>query len=272
MAILGNNVQGGGTFSAAAGRKASTKFTLASAQTLQELHAWVYPGSAGGGGNTYTIHIYADSSGSPGARVAYTSSIVQAGGPAVVEISQSGFSTALAAGDYWLGVSFTNAQGDVREDASTGTLKAILGGTTVSPPSDPYGTTDFGPSTGLLSVWAVTGAAATTPVADFTGTPLTGIWPLSVAFTDSSTNTPTSWAWTFGDGGTSTSQNPTHSYTTVGTYTVVLVATNAAGSNTKTRTGYVAVANPSGTLTKIKWGNRLVVTDEGGGVIRVDFV
>lgn len=114
--------------------------------------------------------------------------------------------------------------------------------------------------------------AAVTPAADFTGTPLSGVWPLSVAFTDASTNTPTSWAWTFGDGGTSSSQNPTHSYAAGGTYTVVLVATNAGGSDTKTRTGYVTVANPSGTFTKIKWGSRLVVTDEGGGVIRVDFV
>jgi len=94
--------------------------------------------------------------------------------------------------------------------------------------------------------WAYTIAvkgppSAVTPVADFTGTPTSGTAPLSVTFTDSSTNTPTSWAWDFGDGGTSTSQNPTHSYTTPGTYTVVLVATNAAGSNTKTRTGYVTV-------------------------------
>jgi PKD repeat protein len=64
-----------------------------------------------------------------------------------------------------------------------------------------------------------------------------------VAFTDTSTNSPTSWAWTFGDGGTSTSQNPTHSYAVAGTYTVVLVATNATGSNTKTRTGYVTVSD-----------------------------
>lgn len=88
--------------------------------------------------------------------------------------------------------------------------------------------------------WAWTSAVV--PVANFTGTPLTGTAPLSVAFTDTSTNVPTSWAWTFGDGGTSTSQNPSHSYTTPGVYTVTLIATNGAGSNTKTRTAYVAVA------------------------------
>jgi PKD repeat protein len=85
--------------------------------------------------------------------------------------------------------------------------------------------------------------AAVTPVANFTGTPLTGTEPLAVTFTDSSTNTPTSWAWTFGDGGTSTAQNPSHSYTTAGTFTVALTATNSAGSNTLTRTGYVTVSD-----------------------------
>ena len=83
--------------------------------------------------------------------------------------------------------------------------------------------------------------AMATPVASFTGTPLSGAQPLTVVFTDTSTNTPASWAWTFGDGGTSTLQNPTHTYLTPGTYTVALTATNASGSNTFTATGYVTV-------------------------------
>lgn len=79
------------------------------------------------------------------------------------------------------------------------------------------------------------------PVADFSGTPTSGDRTLAVTFTDASTNTPTSWAWTFGDGGTSTAQNPSHNYTVAGTYTVALTATNAAGSDTKTRTNYITV-------------------------------
>lgn len=100
-----------------------------------------------------------------------------------------------------------------------------------------------------LSVDSITGGSvscggSTPPVADFSGTPLTGHPTLSVAFTDHSTNTPTSWSWTFGDSGTSTSQNPSHNYTAAGTYTVALTATNADGSDTLTRVAYVVVTDP----------------------------
>lgn len=50
-----------------------------------------------------------------------------------------------------------------------------------------------------------------------------------VTFTDLTLNSPTSWSWNFGDGGTSTLQNPLHTYTADGTYTVCLTATNALG-------------------------------------------
>ena len=37
------------------------------------------------------------------------------------------------------------------------------------------------------------------PVGAFSGTPTTGTFPLTVSFSDTSTNTPTGWAWFFGD-------------------------------------------------------------------------
>jgi len=79
------------------------------------------------------------------------------------------------------------------------------------------------------------------PVADFSGTPTNGQEPLTVAFTDLSTNSPTAWSWTFGDSTTSTVRNPSHTYTNAGSYTVSLKATNAGGNNTKTKTGYINV-------------------------------
>ncbi|HPF69247.1 MAG TPA: PKD domain-containing protein, partial [Candidatus Krumholzibacteria bacterium] len=89
------------------------------------------------------------------------------------------------------------------------------------------------------------GVVGTPPVAAFAGSPTSGTAPLAVAFTDQSTGSPTSWAWTFGDGGTATTQNPSHTYATAGVYTVSLTVTNADGSDTETRSGYVTVTNPS---------------------------
>ncbi len=95
------------------------------------------------------------------------------------------------------------------------------------------------------SGWTFTDVPALAPVADFSGTPLATTQGGTVVFTDASTNTPTSWLWNFGDGGTSTSQNPSHTYTLPGIYTVVLTATNASGSDGETKTGYVTVV-PAG--------------------------
>lgn len=79
------------------------------------------------------------------------------------------------------------------------------------------------------------------PSADFSYTPAS-IWQSqSVSFTDTSANTPTSWLWDFGDATTSTSQNPTHQYTTSGTYTVSLTATNGVGGDTETKTSIITV-------------------------------
>jgi len=99
------------------------------------------------------------------------------------------------------------------------------------------------PTTSTTTTASPTATPVPAPVANFTGAPLTGTSPLTVQFTDLSTNSPTSWIWNFGDGNFTgnTTQNPTHIYTSIGTYTVTLNATNAAGSNTLTRTNYVNV-------------------------------
>jgi trimeric autotransporter adhesin len=82
--------------------------------------------------------------------------------------------------------------------------------------------------------------------AGFTGTPTTGAAPLGVQFSDTSTGGPTSWSWNFGDGGTSTVQNPSHTYTAPGAYTVSLAVSNGTSSDTMTRTGYIVVTSGGG--------------------------
>lgn len=82
------------------------------------------------------------------------------------------------------------------------------------------------------------------PVADFSGTPTTVVVGGSVNFTDLSTGIPTSWAWTFtgGSPASSTTQNPTGIvYNTAGTYAVQLTVTNAEGTDSETKAGYITV-------------------------------
>lgn len=55
----------------------------------------------------------------------------------------------------------------------------------------------------------------------------------TISFFDQTSNTPTSWLWDFGDGNTSTLQNPSHTYTTSGNFSVELTTTNPYGSDTK---------------------------------------
>jgi PKD repeat protein len=73
------------------------------------------------------------------------------------------------------------------------------------------------------------------PDANFSTNVSEGYAPLTVQFTDLSTNT-TSWNWDFGDGNTSIQQNPTHTYYTVGTYTVNLTGSNSNGTDSKLST------------------------------------
>lgn len=88
--------------------------------------------------------------------------------------------------------------------------------------------------------------AIAAPVADFSGTPLTGCNSLTVTFTDLSTNAPTAWTWTFTGGAPNSfvGQNPPGIlYAAPGTYTVTLVVSNAFGNDTETKTNYIVVNN-----------------------------
>ena len=78
------------------------------------------------------------------------------------------------------------------------------------------------------------------PVAAMKADVRSGFAPLTVKFSDDS-KMATSWAWDFGDGGTSTEKNPTHTFATVGKYTVKLTATNEIGANQKIETDYINV-------------------------------
>ena len=71
----------------------------------------------------------------------------------------------------------------------------------------------------------------TTPIAQFTASPSSGLPPLTVQFTDQSSGNPVYWEWDFGDGGASSIQNPIHTYTSSGNYGVTLNVGNIGGYN-----------------------------------------
>ena len=82
---------------------------------------------------------------------------------------------------------------------------------------------------------------AQAPVADFTADKTSGCAPLTVQFTDLSTNTPTSWVWDFGNGQLSSQKNPITNFSTPGTYTVKLIARNSAGIDEEEKINYITV-------------------------------
>ncbi|MGI6374893.1 MAG: DUF7507 domain-containing protein [Anaerolineae bacterium] len=135
--------------------------------------------------------------------------------------SQNPSHTYAAAGDYQVTLTVTDAQTPPRTDSQTYTVH----------------------------VWA-------SPVASFTATPLSGPAPLEVTFTDTSTaGSPNggaiaAWAWDFDDGGTSTAQNPTHTFSAVGTYTVKLTVTDAHGCSHYVTHDIEATATPGFTVDK----------------------
>jgi PKD repeat protein len=82
------------------------------------------------------------------------------------------------------------------------------------------------------------------PVAAFSANTTIGYPPFDLAFTDSSTNTPTAWSWLFGDGETSSTQSPNHTYDSwignvITKYHVNLSASNAFGSDWENKSEYI---------------------------------
>ena len=121
--------------------------------------------------------------------------------------------------------------------------------------------------TGSSSDSSSSNTSVVTPVARFTSTAVTGFAPLTVQFTDSSLNMPTSWTWDFGDGNSSSLQNPDYIYYSGGQYTVLLTAANDAGSNTYNATNYISVYSPGFSANPATGSAPLTVafTDTGTG-------
>ncbi|HEY6167914.1 MAG TPA: PKD domain-containing protein, partial [Verrucomicrobiae bacterium] len=149
-------------------------------------------------------------------------------------------------------------------DSSTGSITSRLwdfgdGGTTnTAATSLSHTYTTAGTNSVTLTVTGGSGSGTLTrtnyiivtnpppPVAAFSGTPVTGTYPLAVTFTDSSTGQITSRFWNFGDGATlnTFATSVTHTYNTAGTNTVTLTVSGDGGANGLSRSNYIVVTNP----------------------------
>ncbi|WP_406661734.1 S-layer protein domain-containing protein [Methanolobus sp. ZRKC3] len=91
------------------------------------------------------------------------------------------------------------------------------------------------------------------PIADFTVNTTSGIAPLTVQFTDLSTNAD-SWEWDVdGDNIVDyTTKNPVHTYTSTGSYNITLTIGNMYESDTETKVDYIKVID-SGIILQPDW-------------------
>jgi len=80
--------------------------------------------------------------------------------------------------------------------------------------------------------------------AAFTASPTSGVAPLTVVFTSTSTGDYITSLWDFGDGITDTQTNPTHTYMIGGLYPVTLPVSGLGGTDTLTRTHFITVYTP----------------------------
>ena len=87
------------------------------------------------------------------------------------------------------------------------------------------------------------------PQAAFSGAPLSGIAPFTVQFTSTSTEA-NAYAWDFGDNTSSPAENPRHTYTTAGLFSVTLEARDSCSDavSTASMSHFVTVSVQSGTL------------------------
>ena len=92
--------------------------------------------------------------------------------------------------------------------------------------------------------WGGGGGGSPTLEADFEANPTNGITLLTVQFADRSKGKITARLWDFGDDAISTDQNPTHTYSDPGSYTVSLTVYSSGLSDAEIKSNYITVYAP----------------------------
>ncbi len=197
-----------------------------------------------------------------------TASEAQSGG----QITDDGGAAVTARGIVWSTESnpvIEQHAGKTNDGSGTGMYTSLLSGLEASTSYfvRAYATNSSGTAYGN-ALQFTTEAIAEPPVAAFSATPLEGTAPLTVSFTDQSTNNPTSLEWDFGDGHGSTEQNPEHIYQEGGNYTVSLAVYNSGGSDIEIKSNYIHVVSPGGSgcggITEFNYAGQTYNTVEIG--------
>jgi len=160
--------------------------------------------------------IQAIASAPSGPRASFTPSVTTGAEPLPVAFANTSTNATSYVWSFGDGSASTTATSPVHTFARPGTYNVSL-----------MATRSPGESTMAFATITVKG-----PQASFTPSVTTGIDPLHVTFSNTSTNA-TSYVWSFGDGTSSTTTtSPVHTFDQVGTFSVSLVATGSSGDST----------------------------------------
>jgi len=165
-----------------------------------------------------------------------------------------------------------NAQGPAGATYSWTPTTGLSCTTCQNPTATPSSTTLYTvrvDSSGVIgsAAIAVSVTQAATAAFNFTPAPTCSL-PEAVSFANTSTNA-TSYVWDFGDGSaTSTTASPLHSYTTDGSFTVKLYATNSCGVDSLISTQPVQVSGgaPTAPSQAICSGQSAAITAAGSNI------
>jgi parallel beta-helix repeat protein len=103
-------------------------------------------------------------------------------------------------------------------------------------------------------LYPITDSIVVSLQANLTANKTAGKAPLAVQFNDTSSGLPVAWQWDFGDGSTSASRDPVHIYMTTGTFTVTLTIRDNTGTDTVTRTNFIAVTQAADPIRNVRTG------------------
>jgi beta propeller repeat protein len=107
------------------------------------------------------------------------------------------------------------------------------------------------------------------PTAEFSADVQAGYAPLTVQFANLSTVTEAwEWQWDFGDGQTSAAQSPSHTFDTVGTYTVSLAVTSEGGSDTEAKAHYILATFPDVPFQPEHWALHAILACVDAGIVQ----